>query len=185
MSVNYFRKKGHLLRCLTRFWVRLSILIFLSPLESPVPTILLTYQFFSAKSRACWLPSKHSSWWRRLEDVFCLHLQKTSSRYLDQDEYIHLNHTSSEYVFKIFWRRLDQDQYIRLGHASSVRLEGIFKTSSWRLQDIFKMSCQDVLQKRLQEIFKTFWRRFQDVLKPSSRRLTKMSSRHFQEVSSS
>ena len=107
LSVNYFRKKAHLLRYLTGLWIR--IFISWSPLESPLPTILLSYQFFSAKSRQCWLPSKHSSWWRRLEDVFCLNLQKTSSRRLDQDEYIHLNHTSSEDVFKMSWRRLDQD----------------------------------------------------------------------------
>ena len=37
---------------------------------------------------------------RRLEDVFRLRLQKTSSRRLDQDEYIHLTDTSSEDVFK-------------------------------------------------------------------------------------
>ena len=44
--------------------------------------------------------SKHSSWWTRLEDTFCLRLQITSSRCLDQDEYIRLSHTSSEDVFK-------------------------------------------------------------------------------------
>ena len=58
--------------------------------------------------------------WRRLEDVFGLRLQKTSSRCLDQD------------------------QYTRLGHASSRRLQDVFKTSSRRLQkrlqDIFKKS---------------------------------------------
>ena len=82
-------------------------------------------------------PSKHSSWWRRLEDAFRLRLQETSSRRLDQDEYVRLGLTSS--------RHLCQDQYIRLGHTSSRRFE-------------------DVLQKRLQDIFKTFWRRFEDVL---------------------
>ena len=50
--------------------------------------------------------SKHSSWWRRLEDVFRLRLQKASSRRL-QDEYIRLTHTSSEDVFKTSWRRPD------------------------------------------------------------------------------
>ena len=77
-SVNYFRKKAHLLRCLTGFCICLSILIFWSPLESPLPTTLLSYQFFCAKSNACWLLSKYSSWWRRLKGVFRLHLQKTS-----------------------------------------------------------------------------------------------------------
>ena len=170
LSVNYFRKKDHILRCLTRFWVRLSIFISLSPLESPLPTILLSYQFFSAKSRACWFPSKHSSWWRRLEDVFCLHLQKTSSRRLDQDEYIHLNHTSSEDVFKMSWRRLDQDQYIFLGHTSSKRLEDIFKTSSRGFQDISKMSCQEVLKTSSGRLAKMFSINLQEILTTSSRR---------------
>ena len=67
------------------------------------------------------------------EDGFSVRLQKTSSRRLDQDEYIHLTHMST--------RRLDQDQYIRLGHTSSRRLQDIFKTSSRRLQVVFKMSC--------------------------------------------
>ena len=72
------------------------------------------------------------------EDAFCLHLQKTSSRRLDEDEYILINHTSSV--------RLGQDQYIRLIHTSSRRLEDVFKTSSrrpantswWHLQDVLK-----------------------------------------------
>ena len=55
-------------------------------------------------------------------------------------------------------RRLDQDQYIRLGHTSSRRLQDVFKTFSRGLEDIFKMP---------------------------SRRLAKMSSRRFQDVSSS
>ena len=93
-------------------------------------------------------PSKHSSWWGRLEDVL-----KTS------------------FVF-VFRRRLGQDQYIRLGHTSSRRLQDVFKTSSRHfsssrhLQDVFKTSSRR-LQKRLQDIFKTsckdtfkmFWRR--------------------------
>ena len=67
-------------------------------------------------------------------------------------------------------RRLDQDQYVRLGHMSSRRLA---KTSSRHLQDVFKTSSrrlQDVLQRCLQYLFKTYHRvkllwliRFQDV----------------------
>ena len=56
-------------------------------------------------------------------------------------------------------RRLGQDQYIHLGRTSSRRLQDVFKTSSRRLpkassrylQDVFKTSCKD--------IFKTFSRR--------------------------
>ena len=52
----------------------------------------------------------------------------------------------------MYSRRLDQDEYIRLGD-----------TSSGRLQDVFKTSCQDV--------FKMF-----------SRRYAKASSRYLQDV---
>ena len=62
---------------------------------------------------------------RRFQDVI-----KTSSRRLDQDEYIHLTHTSSENVFKTFSRRLAQ--------TSSKRLEDVLQK---RLPDIFKTSC--------------------------------------------
>ena len=73
-------------------------------------------------------PSKHSSW------------------RLDEDEYILINHTSSEDILKTSSRRLDQDQYIRLVHSSSRRLQDVFKTSSKRVAN-------------------TSWRHFQDVLK--------------------
>ena len=86
------------------------------------------------------------------EDVFRLRLQKTSSRRLDQDEYVRLILTSSEDVFKTSSRRLGQDQYICL----AIRLQDVFKTFSRRLQDFLNTSCQDV--------FKTFSRRLQDVL---------------------
>ena len=70
-------------------------------------------------------------------------------RRLDEDEYIFINHTSSEDVL--------QDQYIRLVHTSSRRLQDIFKTFSRRF---VKTSCKNV--------FKTSSRRFEDVLKASS-----------------
>ena len=70
--------------------------------------------------------SKDLSWWRRLwssssEDI----LTKTSSRRLDQDQYIRLTHTSSEDVCKMSWSRPIYWSYV-------------FKTSSRRLQDVFK-----------------------------------------------
>ena len=92
---------------------------------------------------------------------------------LNQGEYIFLNHTSSEVVFKTSLRYLYQDQYIRLGHTSSRRLA---KTSSKRVQDVFKTSCRNV--------FKISSRRLQDVFRRSSRRLTKTSSRHIAKTSS-
>ena len=92
---------------------------------------------------------------RRLQDV----LIKTNMFALA----LRLQKTSS--------RRLGQDQYIRLGHTSSRRLQDVFKKScqdvSRRLQDVFKTSCknvfktssrrlQDVLQRYLQDVFKTY-----------------------------
>ena len=82
-------------------------------------------------------PSKHSSWWRRLVDVFCFCLQKTSLRRLDQDEYA---------------SRLFQDVF-------KTYCKNVFKTSSRRLQNVFKTSLrrlQDVLQRYLQDVFKAY-----------------------------
>ena len=97
---------------------------------------------------------KHSSWWRRLEGVFCLRLQTTSSRRL-QGVLIKTN------IFALL---------IRLQKTSSSRptyssWSYVFKTSSRRFQDVFKTSCKNV--------FKT-----------SSRRLARMPSRCFEDVSS-
>ena len=93
-------------------------------------------------------PSKHSSWWRCLEDVFGLRLQKTSSRRLDQEEYIRLTHS----LQKTSSRRLHQDQHIRLGHTSSKRPQDIFKTSSRYFENVFKTS-----SRHLQDVFKTYY----------------------------
>ena len=103
------------------------------------------------------------------EDVFRLRLQKTSSRRLDQDEYVRLSLTSSELVLMTSSRRLGQDQYICLGHMFSRRFEDVLKRSS----------------RPLQGVFKTFWRRLQDVFKTSSRLSAKILSRRFQGVPSS
>ena len=97
---------------------------------------------------------------------------KTSSRRIDQAEYLCLSLTSSEDVFKtnIF--------------VLAIRLQDVFKTFSRRLQDVFKTSCQcvfkmfsrrlpDVLHKRLQGMFKTSSSRFEDVFKTSSRHFEK------------
>ena len=100
--------------------------------------------------------------WRCREDVFRLALQKRSSRHL-QD---------------ISLKRSCQDVFQKL-------LQDICKTSSRCFQDVFKMSLrhsQEVLLRRLQDVLQ---KRLQDVFKTSSRGLAKMSSRRFQDVSSS
>ena len=58
-----------------------------------------------------------------LEDVF-----KTSSRRLDQDEYVCLSLTSSEDVFKTSWSRPI--------YSTWTSCKKVFKTSSRRLQDV-------------------------------------------------
>ena len=84
-------------------------------------------------------------------------------RRFDEGEYILIDHN----LQKTSSRRLGQDQYIHYVHASSRRLEDVFKMSSRRLaimssrrfQDIFKTSSkrlQEVSQIRLEDIFKTF-----------------------------
>ena len=111
-------------------------------------------------------PTKHSSWWRRLQDAFGLRPQKTSSR------------------------RLGQDQYIRLAYTSSIRLQDIFKTSCQvvfktflrRLRDVFKTSSRRFAKtssRHLQDVFKTFWRRLQDVFNTSCKDIFKIFSRCF------
>ena len=68
--------------------------------------------------------------WRRLEDVFRLRLQKTSSRGLDQDQYIRLVHTSSS----------------RLQDLFKTSCRNVFKTSSRRLANTSWRHLQDVLK---------------------------------------
>ena len=92
----------------------------------------------------------------RFQDIFRLGLQKTSSRSLDQDKYIHLSHTSSEDVFKT---SLSRQIYSSWSYVFNSR----------RLQDVYK---------NLQDLFKTSSK---NVFKTSSRGLTKISSRHLQD----
>ena len=80
--------------------------------------------------------------WRRLlssssEDVF-----KTSSRLLDQDQYIGLGHTSSRHFQNVF-------------KASSTNLQKVFKTTSRRLAKTSSRYLQDVFQRCLEDVFKT------------------------------
>ena len=116
------------------------------------------------------------------EDVFRLRLQKTSSRRLDQDEYVRLSLTSSEDVFKTSWSRPIYSSWLYVFKTSSRRFQDVFKTSSRRLAKTSSRHLQDVLLRRFQEVFKTSSRL---LAKMCSRRLSKMSSRPFQDVSSS
>ena len=85
--------------------------------------------------------------WRRLENVFRLRLQKTSWRHLGQDEYVRLGLTSSEDVFKIY------SSWLYVFKTSSRRLQNVFKTS-WKTSS---RHLQDFLQRCLQDVFKTYY----------------------------
>ena len=143
-------------------------------------------------------PSKHSSWWRRLEHVlntsfvyvFRRRLQdvfKTSSSrriYLPysyifrrrlQDFLIKTNILvlviRLQDVFKTSSRLLHQDEYIRLSHTSS---EDAFKTSSRRFAKTSSRRFQNVFKtssRHLQDVFKTSSGHLQDVFKTFWRRL--------------
>ena len=65
--------------------------------------------------------------------------------HLNQDEYTRLSHTFSEGVLKTSSRRLDQEQYILLGHTSSRCLQDVFETSCQDVLKKFSRSLNDVL----------------------------------------
>ena len=118
---------------------------------------------------------------RRFQDVV-----KTYSRRLDQDEYIHLTHTSPENVFKTFSRRLAktssrhlQNIFLRRFKTSSECLQEVLQK---RLEDIFKTSSrQDVWQRCLRDLFQTYHLvNPQQTLKTSSRHVLKTFSKRLQ-----
>ena len=104
------------------------------------------------KSVAEEYPANIRSWWRHLEDVFHLRLQRTSSKCL-QDVLIKTN------MFALL-----------------IRLQ---KMSSRRLQDALIKTIIFVLAIHLQDVFKTFSRRFQDVLQKLLQDIFRMSCKDF------
>ena len=91
-------------------------------------------------------------------------LMKTSSWHLDEDEYILINHMSSEDVSKTSWPRpiYSSCPYVfktssrRLAITSSRRLQDIFKTSSRGLQSVFKTRLANTSWRHLQDVLKTY-----------------------------
>ena len=95
-------------------------------------------------------PSKHSSWWRRLEDVFKTSFVFVFRRRLDQDEYFRLSLTSSEESS----RRL-QDVLVKTNiFVLAIRLQDVFKTSSRRFEDVFKTSSRRLAKMSSRRIIK-------------------------------
>ena len=117
--------------------------------------------------------------WKSLSDSELKSLKLTpANTRLDEDVLIKTNIFAILIrLQKTSSRRLDQDQYIRLGHTSSRRLQDVFKTSSRRLAKTSSRHLQDVLQRCLQDVFKTYYQvklffvtQFQDVFETYSKR---------------
>ena len=142
--VNYFGKILHL-RCMTGFWTPIDWLSFSK--KSHLSVSHFKSASILSGEKKLFVVSDMSDFWYVTQQTFVL--MKTSSRRLDQDEYIHLTHRSSEDVFKTSWSRpiYSSWSYVfktslrRLAKTSSRHLEDVFKTFSRRLQDIFKTSC--------------------------------------------
>ena len=83
-------------------------------------------------------------WWRHPQDVFCLHLRKTSSRLL-RDFLIKENILPCSYIFK---RRLQDIFKTSCKNVSKTSIQDVFKT--------FLTHGQDVLQRRSREVFKIY-----------------------------
>ena len=116
------------------------------------------------------LPSKHLSWWRRIEDVFRLRLQKTFSRRL-QDVLSRGKYSSNSYVFtrrlqdgfKTSWSRPRRLQDIFKNYSRC--FEYIFKTSSRRFAKISSRRFQDVSWSYFTFFVNTFWKCLWDIFK--------------------
>ena len=127
------------------------------------------------------LPSKNSSWWRRLEDVLKASFVFVFRRRLE-DVLIKANMFALALRLQKTSSRRLQDVLVKTNiFVLAICLQDVFKTSSRRLQDL--------LPRRLQDVFKTSLRRFEDVFKTPSRRLQnvyktswKTSSRHLQVI---
>ena len=97
--------------------------------------------------------SVFSSIWKT-EKLFIIFLLIIPGRRLDQDEYVRLGLTSSEDIFKRSWSRTVYSSwpYVltskRLQDVLPRCLQDVLKTSSKRLQDVFKSvfktSCKDI-----------------------------------------
>ena len=100
------------------------------------------------------LPSKHSSWWGRTEDVL-----KASWRNVQCNIFLS-SKTSSRRLQDIVVRRLLEDVLKtswRRGLANA-SLRGLLKTSWRHLEDALKTFLEDVLQILLEDVFKTSWK---------------------------
>ena len=101
------------------------------------------------------LPSKHSSWWRRVEDVL-----KTSWRCLQWTFFCFPRRPADtswrhlEDVLKTSWRHLVKKFWKRPGDVLKTSLEGVPQT---HLEDVLKTSWK-MKNCYTEEVFKTSWK---------------------------
>ena len=108
----------------------------------------VTYLIIPSISVTSEYPSKHSSWWwRRFEDGLKTFFVFVFRRHLDQDEYVHLIHASSEDNLKTSWSRPIYSSWSYVFKTSSRRFQHVFKTSSRRLAKTSSRHLEDVLQR--------------------------------------
>ena len=99
--------------------------------------------------------AKPSSRWRRTEDVL-----KTSSRRLQCSIFVSTKTSSRHNCKTSSWRHLED-----VLETYWIRLQHVFKKTSWRrLLDVLKTFLEDVLQTRLEGLFKASLRRLEDIL---------------------
>ena len=108
---------------------------------------------------------KHSSWWRRLEDVL-----KTS--------FLFIFNRRLENVFKTFWSSW-------FFSTLNTLLQNVVKTFLRRFLNVFKSSCKYILKtscRCLQAVFKTYTEGFVNMSSRHLRDIFKTSWMHFQDV---
>ena len=109
---------------------------------------LFILNFFVSRIGNYMIPSKHSSWWRRTEDVL-----KTSWRHNCKTSCKHVLKTSCKHVLKTSWRRFEDVLKDVLKTSCKTSWRRLRKTSSRRL------GRQKVLRwRRLQDVLKTSWK---------------------------
>ena len=115
------------------------------------------------------------------------------SRYLHQEKYIRLSHTSSEDVFKMYWSRRMYLSWTYVFKPSLRHFQDVFKTSSRhlaktssrRLQDVFKTSCKNVVKTSSRSLAKTSWIHLKtswDVFKTYCKDVLRTSSGRFKDA---
>ena len=125
-------------------------------------------------------PANIRLWWRRLEKVSRLRLQKTSWSRRTYSLYSYVFRRRFQDVFKTSWSRPIYSSWSYVFKTSSRHFQDVFKTPSRRFKDVFKTSSRhlkDVLQRCLQDAFKAnhqvilfLLTSFQDIFKTYSQR---------------